>query len=206
MQNGRRDMKLKIVIGAVAVAAYVSLYAYLSLNGGYILTQSGQVRSGSHLVSDIQQWQPYHAFCQRFWRADGSWTLHANLPGYVFAPMIILDQTLFHREKRGGEKTTLIDGSCEHARPLGGIRMYERRVQARNSSLGYIRIRSDATWSGVDAPNLLGKVPAGSLLWAEGPLKDAKDPGGLCFAVAVRDKEGRFGRGYVSVSVVDVVP
>ena len=91
--------RLKIALGVLA--AYVTVYLILSLSGGYIVTQSGQMRYGFGLsVSDVQQWQPRFASCQRFLQVDGSWTLHANLLGYVFAPLIFLDQTLVHRTIR----------------------------------------------------------------------------------------------------------
>ena len=45
------------------------------------------VRTGSlrfrAISSDLQQWQPRFAFCQRFRQVDGSWTLRANFFGYV---------------------------------------------------------------------------------------------------------------------------
>ncbi len=97
----RAPLKRRLKIALGVLAAYALVYLVLSLTGGYVLTQSGQVRYGFGLsVSDIRQWQPRFAFCQRFRRADGSWTLRANCLGYVFAPMILLDQTLVHRTVR----------------------------------------------------------------------------------------------------------
>ena len=91
-------LKRKLKIVSSIAAAYLIAYCVLSLAGGYILTQSGQVRYDfGFSVSDIQQWQPRFAFCQRFRQTDGSWTLRANFLGYVFAPMILLDQILVHR-------------------------------------------------------------------------------------------------------------
>ena len=88
--------RLKIALGASA--AYVLVYVVLSVSGGYIWTQSGQVRYGHGLsVSDLQQWQPRFAFYQWFRQVDGAWTLRANFLGYVFAPLILLDQSLVHR-------------------------------------------------------------------------------------------------------------
>jgi peptidoglycan/LPS O-acetylase OafA/YrhL len=97
----RAPLKRKLKIALGVLAAYVLVYVVLSLTGGYIFTQSGQVRYGFGLsVSDLQQWQPRFAFCQRFRQVDDSWTLRANFLGYVFAPMILLDQTLVHRTVR----------------------------------------------------------------------------------------------------------
>lgn len=97
----RAPLKQELEIAGGVLAADVLVYLVLSLTGGYTFTQSGQVRYGFGLsVSDLQQWQPRFAFCQRFRQVDGSWTLRANFLGYVFAPMILLDQTLVHRTVR----------------------------------------------------------------------------------------------------------
>jgi peptidoglycan/LPS O-acetylase OafA/YrhL len=88
-------------ISFAVVALYVGVYILLSLSGGYILTQSGQVRYNfGFSVSDLQQWQPRFTFCQRFRQVDGSWTLRANFLGYVFTPLALLDQTFVHRTVR----------------------------------------------------------------------------------------------------------
>lgn len=99
--------KLSIALGVLSV--YVLVYVVLSMSGGYVFTQSGQVRYDFGLsVSDIQQWQPRFAFCQRFRKLDGSWTLRANYPGYCFAPLILLDQALVHQTVRLIEPETAI--------------------------------------------------------------------------------------------------
>lgn len=91
--------RLKIALGVLAL--YVVVYVILSLSGGYILTESGQVRYSSGLsVSDIHQWQPRLVFCQRFQRIDGSWSLRATFLGYVFAPLVLFDQTFVHETIR----------------------------------------------------------------------------------------------------------
>jgi peptidoglycan/LPS O-acetylase OafA/YrhL len=93
--------KRGIKIVGVSIAAYLVVYVILSFCGGYVLTQSGQVRYGFGLsVSDLQQWQPRFTFCQRFRQVDGSWTLRANFLGYVFAPLVLLDQTCIHKTVR----------------------------------------------------------------------------------------------------------
>lgn len=91
--------RLKIALGVSVL--YFAVYAVLSLNGGYVFTQSGLLRyEGAFALSDLQQWQPRFAFCQRFRQVDGSWSLRANFLGYVFAPVILLDQALVHRTVR----------------------------------------------------------------------------------------------------------
>jgi hypothetical protein len=108
--------------------------------------------------------------------------------------------------QRIDQRIVLIDGSCEHARAMGDLAHYSTPLRAKNSSLGFIRIRSDANWNAENSTNVLGTVPSGTLLWAEGPLKDWDTPSGIGYAVAIRDKEGHTGRGYVSFQVVDQLP
>jgi hypothetical protein len=104
-RDGRQNMasmrplnKRNIKIAVVIIAVYLGSYVILSLCGGYVLTQSGLLRYGFGLsVSDIQQWQPRFAFCQRFRQVDEHWTLRANFLGYVFAPLILCDQAFVHK-------------------------------------------------------------------------------------------------------------
>jgi peptidoglycan/LPS O-acetylase OafA/YrhL len=97
----RAPLKRSLKIALGVLGAYVLSYGILSLRGGYIFTQSGQLRYGGALsVSDLQQWQPRFTLCQRFRQVDGSWTLRANFLGYVFAPLVLLDQTFIHRTVR----------------------------------------------------------------------------------------------------------
>jgi hypothetical protein len=108
--------------------------------------------------------------------------------------------------QRSSEKLTLIDGSCEQASSIGNLADYSIRVRAKSSDLGFIRIRSDASWSAEDTSNVLGKIPSGTVLWAQGPLKNAEHSNGIGYAVAIRDKDGRVGRGYVSFTIIEVLP
>ena len=89
-----------MMIGAL-VALYVTAYIGLSCTGGYVFTQSGEVRYAfGWSVSDIQLWQPRFLFCQRFRQIDGSWTIRANTLGYVFTPLVLLDQAFWHKTVR----------------------------------------------------------------------------------------------------------
>ena len=90
---------LKIALSCLLL--YVVCYIILSFGGGYVWTQSGQVRYDFGLsVTDLEQWQPRYTFCQRFRLIDGSWTIRANFLGYVFAPLVLLDQTFVHKTVR----------------------------------------------------------------------------------------------------------
>ena len=96
-----------------------------------------------------------------------------------------------------------LDGSCAQGRSVGDIKEYSQRLQAKKTSLGFIRIRSYAVFSVEDQTNILGTVPAGTLLWGVGPLKNADFSAGIGYAVLIRDKLGKTCRGYVSITVVD---
>jgi hypothetical protein len=89
-----------MTFGALA-ALYLLTYIGLSCSGGYVLTQSGELRySFGWSVSDIEQWQPRFLFCQRFRQIDGSRTIRANTLGYVFTPLVLLDQAVWHKTVR----------------------------------------------------------------------------------------------------------
>jgi len=80
---------------------YVGAYVTLSLCGGYVLTQTGEWRYSWGLsVSDVMQWQPKFVFCQRFKQIDGSRGLRADFMGYIFVPMVLLDQKYVHKPVR----------------------------------------------------------------------------------------------------------
>lgn len=106
-----------------------------------------------------------------------------------------------------GDKLTLIEGSCEGGRELGALADYSIRLRAKQGSLGFIRVRREAKWPAENLSNVLGTVPCGTILWGQGPLKNADDDGscGVGYAVAVRDSQGRQCRGYVSYTVVEVL-
>ncbi len=62
-------------------------------------TVRGLPKSGMS-VTDIDQWQPCMAFYQRFRTMNGSMIVRASFLGYVYAPLILLDQAFFHRTVR----------------------------------------------------------------------------------------------------------
>lgn len=103
------------------------------------------------------------------------------------------------------DRVTLIEGSCEGGRELGDLSSYGVRLRAKPDSLGFIRVRREAVWTLEDLSNVLGTVPCGTILWGEGPLKNAEYSMGVGYAVAVRDSQCRQCRGYVSYTVVEVL-
>jgi hypothetical protein len=89
--------KRRLIIAVAIVAVYFGVYAFLSHGGGYILTQSGEVRYAFGLsVSDVSRWEPRFAYCEAFRDIHGRRALRANFLGYVFAPLILADQVFLH--------------------------------------------------------------------------------------------------------------
>ncbi len=81
---------------SILLLLYVALYAPLSFTGGWVVTESSEVRFFS-AVADVFQWQPRYGRCQRFREATGDYTLRTDRLGFYFAPLILLDQRFVHR-------------------------------------------------------------------------------------------------------------
>jgi len=93
--------KRTIKVCLSALGLYIVAYSILSLKGGYLLTESGDVRYGYGLsVPDIYQWQPRFGFFQIFRQISGTRTIRAEGLGYFFAPLILFDQALVHKTIR----------------------------------------------------------------------------------------------------------
>jgi hypothetical protein len=85
--------------GLLVLGIYLAIYALLSLLGGYqdnvgSLDKLGIITKG---MSDREEWQPMFVIETRF-PGQGS-HLRANLPGYFFMPLVLLDQHLWHVTK-----------------------------------------------------------------------------------------------------------
>src|SRR5437016_2188362 len=79
------------------VGAYVAVYAVLSLLGHYqnnirSLDTLGIITRG---VPDREEWQPMFVIMTRF-PGQGSHS-RANVPGYLFTPLVLLDQHFCHK-------------------------------------------------------------------------------------------------------------
>tara|TARA_R110002049_G_scaffold201707_1_gene372427 strand:- start:800 stop:1138 length:339 start_codon:yes stop_codon:yes gene_type:complete len=83
----------------ILLVLYVGVYITLSCLGGYYFNQSGKVRYRSMglAVSDISTWTPKGCrFQYRFKNTRGEYVSRGNEPGYLFAPLIMLDRRFFH--------------------------------------------------------------------------------------------------------------
>jgi hypothetical protein len=121
----------------------------------------------------------------------------------------------------GAPRVVRMEGSCAAGRPIaasGAVKdehvaavgdVAEYRVCLRvtpGEGQEHARIRANAVWPAEDMRNVLGRVPAGALLWGQGPLKNAEFSAGIGYAVAVQDDRGETCRGYIAGLVVEVVP
>jgi hypothetical protein len=96
-RRGRRfRARLLRVLTALAVV-YVMVYLFLSLGGGYVTHTSGNHRMSYGLaIPDSMSWQPYWGTGGTFVRADGSSTWDCDWIGFLFAPLLYVDQRSVH--------------------------------------------------------------------------------------------------------------
>ncbi len=86
-----------IVIGLLMLPAYIGCYAMLSAAGEYRSSPTGKLRYSFGLaVTDRTLWQPKGMYLSRRQTIKGEMTTDANLPGYFFAPLILLDRACWH--------------------------------------------------------------------------------------------------------------
>ena len=96
----KKYLKLKITLGFLFL--YISSYVIFSCFGGYIATQSGEVRYKNIglSVTDIYLWQPKFVYGKLFRTIRGKLTYHGNVLGFIYAPLVIIDQKFCHKTKR----------------------------------------------------------------------------------------------------------
>ena len=96
-----RRLLRRVLLGiSLTSTLYVASYAFLSVTGGWVVSESGQLRPFGLAEVDIFQWQPRFGFCQRFLWSSGHYGLRADALGYFYAPLILLDQGFVHRTIR----------------------------------------------------------------------------------------------------------
>ena len=86
-----------LITGGLLVL-YVLSYVVLSLLGGYVFWQSGELRYKHGLsVSDIIHWEPSGCVYQHGFRdIHGETVSRGNILGYIYSPLIRLDRWLVH--------------------------------------------------------------------------------------------------------------
>jgi len=90
--------KLAIVFVALLIS-YVGSYATLSFTGGWVVSESGELRMPL-AVADVFEWQPRYGECQLFRWTGGNYGLRGDRLGYFYSPLILLDQRYVHRTIR----------------------------------------------------------------------------------------------------------
>ena len=98
--NKKKHLKLRITIGFLFL--YIASYVIFSCFGGYIPTQSGEIRYKNIglSVTDVHLWKPKFVFGQLFRTIGGKLTYRGNILGYIYAPLVIIDHKCFHKTKR----------------------------------------------------------------------------------------------------------
>ena len=126
-RSRRRLVKICLMSLAVFAALYLGSYVILSVAGGHYLTFSGERRHGGRLAAlDVAVWQPKYVTWIQYRSVGGDHRLRANALGYIYSPLIALDQAFFHKtrddidglfdEDQAGEHTGgfTVDGRAIH--------------------------------------------------------------------------------------------
>ncbi|MGF1678963.1 MAG: hypothetical protein ACFCUX_07195 [Candidatus Methylacidiphilales bacterium] len=88
------------ILGLI-VLVYLGVYLFLTLNGEYAVGSSGNVKVPLLEVGvpDRREWQPQDTRLKFYKDSEGNWTASGNTPGYIFAPLILIDRLVWHRHK-----------------------------------------------------------------------------------------------------------
>ncbi|HTF04600.1 MAG TPA: hypothetical protein VK826_11270 [Bacteroidia bacterium] len=83
---------------------------------------------------------------------------------------------------------------------------FRQAVHIAKNDLGFVRVRTDASCFEVDScfHNLLGTIKDDQWIWAQGPVKEKHYSVGHAFVICVKDAKGKYVKGYLSNSVLDV--
>ena len=107
--KGRSTAKLLAGLAAL----YVVSYASLSFTGGYRSLPTGHFRPFGLADFDALIWQPRWGECYTFRTATGDDTVVATPLGYLYRPLIALDQSYIHKKMQifdaKGSLTTNVD-------------------------------------------------------------------------------------------------
>jgi len=95
-----KKKRWSLLVVSVVLLLYTGTYAMLSGRGQYVLSQSGKLRYSSVglSVSDLSEWRPSGCWFQAgFTDVGGKKTCRGNALGYLFAPLIAIDQKWIHK-------------------------------------------------------------------------------------------------------------
>ena len=94
-----------------------------------------------------------------------------------------------------------VNGNCGGGRPIGALTNYSHRIKLRPGENGWVRVRSNPSWSAADLGNVIGTLTERGWVPAWGPLKGIPS-NGIGYSVPLVDPNGNRCRGYVSRTVV----
>jgi hypothetical protein len=75
-RNPRRLFR-KLALAGVLLGLYVGSYVILSASGGWVVTESGEIRMPL-AVADVFVWQPRYGRCESFRNVSGDYGLRAD--------------------------------------------------------------------------------------------------------------------------------
>ena len=94
----RAQIKWKTAI-TFFIGIYLLSYACLSLLGGWRLQETGQSCVGMMLMPDEIVWKPACCWFQPEFDTGSGTTTRGDLLGFLYAPLIFLDQRFVHRSR-----------------------------------------------------------------------------------------------------------
>ncbi|MHC4504582.1 MAG: hypothetical protein ACYTFI_14860 [Planctomycetota bacterium] len=100
VKRARRTRRIVLVSVLTLLALYFGSYVILSVTGGYVVSESGELRIGLLAASDIFVWQPRYGWAQRFRQIDGQYGFRGDSLGLLFYPLILVDQKWCHPTTR----------------------------------------------------------------------------------------------------------
>ena len=81
-----------VIVVIVVTIAYSLIYLALSAMGDYQVV-------GVSLFKGQAQWQPKTLHMERYKKLNGEIEMTANVGGYVFMPLILIDRATVHKNK-----------------------------------------------------------------------------------------------------------
>ena len=119
-------------------------------------------------------------------------------PDTAVSPVVVIDSTTTIGKK--DDSIPQISGSCEKGREVGNLEQYSIKMKVGSSESDSISVRSDASCFNLEGcdHNILGKIKSGTIIYAQGPLKNSDFSAGLAYAFPVKDRNGNVCRGYLS--------
>lgn len=105
-----------------------------------------------------------------------------------------------HVRENKNDSIPFISGSCENGREIGNLDQYSIKMKVGTSPTDSIHVRSDASCFEIKRchHNILGKIKSGTIIYAQGPLKNRDFSAGIAYAFPVKDKNGNICRAYLS--------